>query len=153
MLFLAGWNFYFPTPAERILWRVFAVYHAAFSAYGTSYYCIELIRSNKRLKDPPDPHQQSNSIHVVMDSIVKRSDRKWLTLPIVARFLEKWEATLPIQDPEDRVKIRVLAPITITCALYCFCRLFIYVEDFVSLREQKSGVYYNANLFVWNSVS
>lgn len=38
--FLAAWGFHFPTEAEKLLWRVFAVYHAVFCVIGGGYYLI-----------------------------------------------------------------------------------------------------------------
>lgn len=52
------------------------------------------------------------------------------------------------KDPEMEVPLRVMLPVTITCALYTLCRLFLYVKDFLSLRAQPIGVYYTVNKFI-----
>jgi hypothetical protein len=146
ILFIAGWNFYFPTPTERMMWRVFSVYHAGFSMYGASYYVIEMFRSKKRSSNSSCLHQRLHSIDGGRQ-VLTETGRRWFDMPIVTSFLEKWHATLPNQDPEDRISLRVLIPITITCVFYVVCRLYIYVEDFVSLREQQSDVYNGTSLF------
>lgn len=148
ILFIAGWDFYFPTPTERIMWRVFSVYHAAFSIYGFLYYVFEIFRSKKRSSYMSYSHQNLDSIEE-RHEVLTRTGRGWFNMPIVASFLEKWHATLPNQDPDARISLRVLIPVTITCAFYVICRLYIYVEDFASLRKQQSGVYVSTSLFVW----
>jgi hypothetical protein len=148
IMFIAGWNFYFPTPTERTMWRVFSVYHATFSIYGAAYYLFEVYRSKEQSSTLSYSHQQLNLIEE-RHGLFTHTGRGWIHRPIFASFLEKWHETLPNQDPEDRISLRVLIPVTITCALYVICRLFIYAEDFVSLREQQSGVYNSTSLFVW----
>jgi hypothetical protein len=44
--------------------------------------------------------------------------------------------------------MRVIIPVTVTCVLYIFCRLFMYFEDFFGLREQPAGVYITVNKFI-----
>jgi hypothetical protein len=46
------------------------------------------------------------------------------------------------------IPLRILVPVTITCALYILCRLFIYFEDFFALRAQPAGVYVTVNRFM-----
>lgn len=52
------------------------------------------------------------------------------------------------QDPDMAVPLRVIVPVSLICALYICCRLFIYVEDFMSLRAQPAGVYISVNQFI-----
>lgn len=147
VLFIAGWNFHFPTNTEKIMWRVCSVYHAVFSLYGACYYLIEMLKSKKRPSNSPHSRQHlhpiEESLHLCSKTSVHRS------IPIVTSFLNRWRNTLPIQDPEARIPLRVLIPITVTCAIYVICRVYIYIEDLISLREQQSDVYISTDLIAW----
>lgn len=147
LLFIAGWNFHFPSTAEKILWRICSVYHAAFSLYGAVYYGIEMMKTKKQRSQLSDSRKHlrpvEESLHLVSSSGAPR------TIPFVTEFLDKWHSTLPVQDPEARTPLRVLIPITVTCALYTLCRICIYVEDFTTLRQQPSDVYTSANILSW----
>jgi hypothetical protein len=147
LLFIAGWNFHFPSTAEKVLWRTCSVYHAAFSLYGAVYYGIEMMKTKKRPSHSSHSRRHlrpvEESLHLVSSNGAPR------TIPLVTEFLDKWHSTLPVQDPEARTSLRVLIPITVTCALYAICRICIYVEDFISLRQQPSDVYTSANILSW----
>ncbi|KAK3370843.1 hypothetical protein B0T24DRAFT_679992 [Lasiosphaeria ovina] len=41
--------------------------------------------------------------------------------------------------------LRVIVPATVVCALYTVCRVYFYVEDFMSLRVQPVGIFVTAN--------
>lgn len=137
--FIAGWDCYFPTFTEIIMWRVFCIYHAAFSISGAIHNVVEMLRS-KNL-----PSHSSHSRRNVPPIEGNHRDfpqtwENWFQIPIAARFLEKWCATLPNQDLDARIPLRILIPITIISAFYTISRLLLYIEDFISFREQPSGV-------------
>lgn len=138
IIFITGWNFHFPTTTEKILWRICSVYHAVFSLYGGSYYLIEMLKSWKR---PSHSSHSRQHLHSVEKSPHLKS------IPLVTSFLNKWWNTLPVQDPEARIPLRVLIPVTAMCIIYVLCRMYIYTEDFISLREQPSNAYVSTDLF------
>lgn len=146
ILFIAGWNFHFPTNTEKIMWRVCSVYHAVFSLYGASYYLIEMLKTKKR---PSHSAHSRQHLHPIEESLHLSSNSSHYRLPIVSSFLGKWYNTLPIQDPEARIPLRLLIPVTILCAIYVICRVYIYVEDIISLRKQPSSAYISTDLLVW----
>lgn len=56
-------------------------------------------------------------------------------------------------DPEMALPLRALAAVTIVCVPYTLCRVYLYVEDYISLRVQPVGVYVTVNRYVpfWGS--
>lgn len=163
--FLIAWDFFFPTHTEQLLWRIFGLYHGIFVIYGGTYYLIEAIRWKKR----KDEHQRSLDHPPLVRSMpletwVSREIEPESQLPqhvegdakgAVLRWFFKagplvksWRNISVDQDPEMAVPLRVIVPVTITCILYIFCRLFLYVEDFLSLRIQPAGIYVTVNRFI-----
>lgn len=147
LLFIAAWNFHFPSKAEKILWRICSVYHAAFSIYGAVYYGIEMMKTKKRPSHSSHSRKHLRPVEERMHLV--STDGASRDIPLITRFLDKWHSTLPVQDPEARTPLRVLLPVTVTCAVYAICRIFIYVEDFISLRQQPSDVYTSASILSW----
>jgi hypothetical protein len=144
VLFLAAWNFHFPTNTERVLWRVCSIYHAFFSIFGGFYFFIEMLRTRKHssLSLPRSQPPEGNSQHQ-QSEISGGKLRNCL-----CERLGNMRNISPGSDPEMGVPFRVLGPVSIICILYVFCRGFIYVEDFISMRSQPYGVYVGVNKFM-----
>lgn len=152
ILFIVGWNFHFPTPTEKIMWRVCSIYHAVFSLYGATYYLLEAFKSKKRPSHSSHSRQHLNPVEEEKpdgSSYLESKLGVFRKFALVTIFLKRWHNTLPIQDPGARIPFRVLVPITVTCALYVICRLYIYIEDLISLRQQPSQVYVSTNFLSW----
>lgn len=149
ILLLIAWNFHFPTPVERNIWRACGVYNVAWNFYGGAYYLLEMLKSRK--ESLPSLHfhwyRRENSEDTEHPRL--NSEKPFWKLPLMRRFLNLWEDALPPQDPVDRISLRVLMPISIICLLYIPCRLYIYIEDFISLREQPAHVYRGTDLLGW----
>lgn len=159
--FLLGWNFHYPTDTERLLWHVFSVYHGVFVIYGGVYYLIEAIKWTKRRQAQALASEDSSVRKTTSNEGVeldpgpedgtnpeeqRRSNGGWLK-----RFRAKislWRNISVDQDPQMAVPLRVIVPVSVTCVLYIFCRLFLYIEDFVSLRSQPVGIYLTVNRFI-----
>jgi hypothetical protein len=155
-LFTLAWNFHFPTYAEQLLWRICSVYHTAFTIYGGAYYLIETFGSGKRQKlrnlrqvtaPPPvraqDAEAQSNiTLHPRSKNKLHRRGK------LAMDWIKTWRNISPEQDPNMEVPLRILLPVTVICFLYILCRMFIYFEDFFSLRIQPAGVYMTVNKFM-----
>ncbi|CAI6339391.1 unnamed protein product [Periconia digitata] len=163
-LFTLAWNFHFPTPTEKLLWRVCSIYHTAFSIYGGVYYLIEMLsytrqqRTQQRTQqDTQQPTQRHTMVSMQVqdqEAIPRNSLPRYLKLQIYRQFrnllnyLRSWRNISPEQDPNMEVPLRVLYPVTITCFLYIVCRIYIYFEDFFSLRTQPADVYLTVNKFI-----
>ena len=178
--FAVAWNFHFPTYPELLLWRIFSIYHAAFTVYGGMYYVIAVLswhRNRERGSEArrgPEARQvatlqavtdegaiSTKQVSTVMEtfdldpeSLQAGPQRSRATAfarvlsQRLARWIAGWRNLSPDNDPAMTLKLRVVIPVTITCAIYIFGRMYFYVEDFVSLREQPVGVYITVNRFL-----
>ncbi|KAI0026046.1 hypothetical protein F4780DRAFT_774245 [Xylariomycetidae sp. FL0641] len=63
-------------------------------------------------------------------------------------WVRSWRNISLDQDPEMAVPLKVIVPVTVTCVVYVFARLFLYIEDFVALRSQPAGIYVTVNQFL-----
>lgn len=162
IIFVLAWNFTFPTEKEKVLWRISSTYHAAFSLYGGIYYSIEMAKFNSsKDKKPaqPDveladllPEQQSDQPDIESQQTAAQRTA-WMRRRL-SRFLERarsWRNISGNQDPHMEVPLRVVIPITVTCFAYVICRLYIYLEDLISLRKQPAAVYLTVNKFLPSS--
>jgi hypothetical protein len=144
VIFITAWNFHFPTYAEKVLWRICSVYHGIFSIYGGIYFLIEMFESERQFS-----HSHRNVQSSGTPSGQQQSKASRIETPQNPRGdLRKWRNISPDYYPEMGIPLRILAPVSITCILYIFCRGYIYVEDFISLRAQPSGVYISVNKFI-----
>lgn len=72
------------------------------------------------------------------DCLVRRCDAR----------LDRIRNIFADRDPGMALPLRVIVPATVVCALYTVCRVYFYVEDFMSLRVQPVGIFVTANQFV-----
>lgn len=173
-LFLCGWNFYFPTFTEQLLWRICSVYHAVFSFYGAGYYIVEwrkvVINRRQAEQNVATQLQQEvtaepltskisgdleaqgsqQSLHpgtTEKDQSDDKSLRRMLSRQL-QRKLSRFHDRFASQNPGDKIPLRTLFPVTVLCFLYVCCRLYLYFEDLFSLREQPADVYDTVNKFI-----
>jgi hypothetical protein len=66
----------------------------------------------------------------------------------IARRAVIWRNPSPDGDPNLAMRLRLAIPFGITSGLYILCRMYVYVEDFNSLREQPIGVFITVNRFI-----
>jgi hypothetical protein len=118
---VAAWNFTFPTPIERTLWRVATAFNIAFTVFGGGYvwFWENIIPKIQKPRAPP-------SRQTLVQQIQEPSRRT------IADKLRNISSPL---DPELEIPLTFLIPITLLCALYCVCRIYIFVEDFIGLRS------------------
>lgn len=157
-MFILAWHFHFPTRTEQIMWRVCSIYHAFFSIYGGVYFLVEMIRTKRQLARQQRDAEEGSDQNVVMHDISDHIDERASLHPRAPssspdaktgmRLSDRVRNISREQDPEMELSLKVLLPVTVTCALYVFCRLFIYVEDFISLRSQPAGVFVSVNQFI-----
>ncbi|KAK8169732.1 hypothetical protein IWX90DRAFT_188549 [Phyllosticta citrichinensis] len=150
ILFLFAWNFHFPSKVEQLLWRISSVYHAFFCLYGGLYYLIEVLNCRRRAEfeeqERPQPVQDLESQAAGFFSWHPESG----ILERVKQFLERSRSAGNVsldQDPDRKVPLRIIIPVTFLCFLYVMCKIFIYFEDLFALRVQLAGVYVTVNKF------
>jgi hypothetical protein len=171
---LAAWNFHFPTEGEKLVWRVCAVYHAVYSTSVAVYYIycalLEHKGASKKGKDsqpPPRPLkvQQPGGapvpeetqpgkvpVYYEVEAGVDSSEQTGVKPKGLLQASIIWLRSLrnisPDGDPDMELSLRATLPTLLGTFLYMFCRVFFYVEDFVSIREQPVGVYTSMNKFI-----
>lgn len=143
---LSAWNAYFPTPTESLLWRVSTVVGVSYGFLGCAIAvldrygaCISQCYHNiwrslrKAASGGTDTEPQ---IPLIEGSTTGRKKRgSWLD------WLRRFSNLSPNHDPNFDMKLRVWVPATLLCMIYSFARVFIIIEDFISLRRQPSSTY------------
>jgi hypothetical protein len=159
-IFILGWNFPFPSSIERILWRassvgtlgvtlsvtmyeplLFRVYMARRKRYShaktvkrsANEQDLESSSASPPRKNPT-PHQSWYGKHAIAEK--------------VRDLAAGWRNNSPDRDPAMEVPLRVLIPITISCAAYCVFRAYILVEDVLGLRKLPPGAF---KTVVWSN--
>lgn len=129
-IYLSGWNLWFPTHAERILWRaatlstmasifLFLVVEALssrFAPYRTRCYGLPIRRSSESR-----PHH-------------------WL--PAWLHNIFKWiRNSSPNRDPNYYVLLKVLLPLSAAAIIYCLALTYILLECLLAIRRLLASAY------------
>lgn len=122
-MFMFAWNFEFPTPKERLLWRVAAVYQTLFGSAGAiiCWYNNVFILPKHSASVEETPKQRFH----------------WLAWKLRNIHVDR--------DPDLAVPLRVLIPNALLCVLYFSSRGFILVEDFIGLRSLPESAFQTVN--------
>lgn len=102
---------------------------------------VEMFRTRRRMQHGESSSDESSSNDY-------RHKPAIYTFGSLRLNLGRWRNISANRGPTMEVHLRVLGPVTVTCVLYAFCRALIYIEDFLSLRAQPSGVYKGVNKFI-----
>ncbi|KAK3386897.1 hypothetical protein B0H63DRAFT_141938 [Podospora didyma] len=86
--------------------------------------------------------------HLLPRHLVDLVDKAISILCRLDAFVEPARNISRDQDPEMRLPLKVIIPVTVTCYLYVVCRTYFWVEDFLSLRVQPTGVYITVNRYM-----
>ncbi|KAH0425853.1 hypothetical protein CcaCcLH18_10722 [Colletotrichum camelliae] len=118
--FLSAWNFYFPTDTEKLLWRIFASYHAFFCVQGGLYYAFDICRwhqrnnakyenrqhvENERAENTAMPNDLETAIPQISPRLKQRIANR------LHRWAMKWRNSSADQDPDMAIPLRVSVPI------------------------------------------
>jgi hypothetical protein len=127
-----AWNFAFPTHVELILWRVASVFTLAFGVVGGGYsgLCHKVLLPKLLEEKPP-----------TLSEMISRSQQSKGFRNRVSQVGAKMRNISPGQDPNLAVPLKVLIPMSIICACYCLCRLYLLIEDFIGLRKLPSSAF------------
>jgi len=124
----AGWNDYFATPAEALLWKISCVYVAGCGCLAMFIMAMWYI---------PDQNQ------VPVDHYYNRLQTSWME--IVKRLQGAWKSfwkSLP-ERLRDWVQIVglgfIIGPPTL---FYLFCRAFLVIEGFIGLRSLPAKAFH-----------
>lgn len=131
-IFLAGWNIDFPTPAERLLWRITTSTMLGFGFLGGWLFFfvdVAVVRKQQR-------NAASNSALRTMG----KSAAGWLVpRNVLSQVNESGPTDAGWEDVYFERIPKVPRPLLVIAAtmsvIYFWTRLFVLVEDFVSLRS------------------
>ncbi|KAL5358688.1 hypothetical protein BJX96DRAFT_163922 [Aspergillus floccosus] len=118
-IFMFAWNFHFPSATELVLWRVASIYTLLYIFFGCAcaQYCQKMLFPRWSKQRPPLPMAESDS------------------------FPSRLRNIHPSKDPRLDIPLRALIPVSILCALYCVCRGYILIEDFIGLRSLPASAF------------
>lgn len=133
-IFVAAWNFHFPTQIERTLWRAASIYNLIFCTFGAGYMFLWLHyffpwyveKRDKTLSRQltPQSTKQTQSIATKLNSA-----------------MDVFRNNSPNKDPLLDAPMRFIVSIAFLSALYCLCRLYLLVEDCIGLRSLPPSSY------------
>ncbi|KAK1674854.1 hypothetical protein BDP55DRAFT_704504 [Colletotrichum godetiae] len=139
-VFIVGFsNFQSPTPTEQLI-------------------CVYLYKDQKWHRAQKRLHGALQSIYHVVeaDSKAQNQSQETKTLPtrtkgVVHRLMASARSQVnnsAAKGPTIWMSLFVILPNVLISGLYVSCRMYFYVEDFVSLREQPKGIYLTGNRFL-----
>lgn len=133
-----AWKAEFPTPTERLLWRVAAAY---FVFFGTACMCVcwhahyyifpNLLRKDKDECLLPD-HDVEHHHHRAPPPANRGR---------LHRLAWRLRNIHPDRDPDLDVPLKVLIPNFLICASYIVFRAILLVEDFIGLRRLPESAF------------
>ena len=138
-IFVAGWNFRFPTYAERVLWRISSV-----STIGIMICCTALEAWRFSTHTPMVP----KNAHLVPETPeVKALSRRshWYSLhqPLTKAQIIASRARnyLIDEDLTLAMPLRLWFPWTLVALIYALFRVYILIEDFIALRRLPASAF------------
>lgn len=130
----AGWKLDFPSPLELFLWRFFA--------------CVNLGSIGITWIVDRGVFWLYPKVKEMYKRKLKTSVATSPTLPSHApppipkkRFGDKLRNNSPNHDPEKKVALRALLPVSTCAAIYVIARAYVIVEDFANLRALPRSAY------------
>jgi len=127
-IFIAAWDFYYPTKVERLLWRICSLGSALIVVFGglfeTSFMLFlarRISRARKSLK------------------LTAKGDEKLLIS--LEKGIRKARNNCPDKDPEYDVPLHSIIITTPLCAAYVVFRWYILAEDVIGLRKVPASAF------------
>lgn len=118
-MYMFAWDFVFPTPTEKLLWRVAAVYQVFYGIAGSlKCWYADVYITPKQLASVDIPPKRR-----------------------IQRLAWKLRNIHVDRDPDLTVPLRVMIPNVFFCILYVLSRGFILVEDFIGLRSLPKSAF------------
>jgi hypothetical protein len=150
-IFMAAWNFTFPTTIESLLWRISAGICLFYGFCGSvlagtwqnrsiieDYYrkvlrCLG-VKKGEHLQATRD--ENSNTLNISSLATRFHQVRQWFD----------WMRNMsPDRDPMLALKARIWLPTTLLCIMYCFSRAYILIEDVIGLRSLPQSAFQTVN--------
>ncbi len=150
---LWGWNSYFPSATELTLWRISSVTCIAYGFFGCAIAGLDLYgkvmlrkcHDLRRLFGKKSGGDNSMRLVTMADEEPGKNETKtkswWRRIWSTPDWLIRLTNLSPYEDPELDMQLRFWVPCMLIAMVYCFARVFIIIEDFISLRWQPNTVY------------
>ena len=145
-IFVAGWNFPFPTRVELVLWRVSSLGTLSFIVLMGPFMFPCFFRYGPgRQQRSREGTSKRRADEMVMESKLPAQHMSWYCSQTLSeqarRMAARWRNNSPDRDPALEVPLRVLLPTTLLCASYSVFRMYFLVEDVVGLRRLPASAF------------
>jgi hypothetical protein len=134
-----AWNFHFPTPIERLLWRISSCGLVAISVVGVA--SVELFYSDRRIKAMQETVQKRRK--ALEDRCLPGEEAKWKDR-LVYKFrvlAMKIRNNSPDNDPNLDVSLGFAFLGVPLFAVYTIFRVYILLEDVIAFRALPADAY------------
>lgn len=133
-----AWNFHFPTPIERLLWRLSSCGLVVMACSGMPL--AELLYNKRGIKRMQDKIQKRRK---ALEDSNLADNAKWKDR-LVYRFragVMKISNNSPENDPDLDVSLLFVSGIVVFFGTYFLLRAYILVEDVIAFRAMPADVY------------
>ncbi|KAM5429250.1 hypothetical protein McanMca71_007775 [Microsporum canis] len=149
-IFFCSWNFHLPSERERLFWRVSCIFNIALCAFGALFLGVfgsAVNESAKKNERKPQKCSMSEKTTHLPPPVTARQARDLVRdgASYAKRLITHIRLALrnnsPDKDPEFDVPFRTLILSTPVCVMYAIFRIFVLIEDVISLRELPSSTF------------
>jgi hypothetical protein len=154
-IFMAAWNFSFPTSTEHLLWKIAAIACLAYGFLGSlvasswqhrsllkSWYdAIRRILGMKKQEHVQELREQESQDKPTTVTLPVSSPKLTAPLRRINQSFHWMRNLSPDDDPMMAIPVRLWIPTTTLCTIYCISRAFILVEDFIALRSLPQSAF------------
>ena len=138
-ILMIAWNFEFPTPTERLMWRICTSL--------TMGLTILMGIIEVALPEPSTPHNRKDE-ETPLDTTQRT--RKAPSVPnLFQRITNKRFNNSPGGDRALDVPIKTMLLSQPICAIYTLCRIYVLLEDLIGLRALPATVFQNVDWTVY----
>lgn len=137
-IFMAAWNFEFPSAMERLLWRISSSMTICLTITMGLVKILPSVLEKARNEKLPDGEAEKGILtrfgHACRGAI--------------RRFEAKKINNSPLNDPNQDIPLKTFLFTLPICAAYTVCRVYILVEDIIGLRALPASAFQTVN---WTS--
>ena len=143
-VYLAGWNFQFPTPIERLLWRIITLCTmSAILIYWPmdlyAFYLHEHVKS--QFRNWTRTRDANMDLEAAPLSLLKKPPVKKRARNLAAHLRNNSS----LFDHDMNIPLKAVVPMGVLAFCYGFSRLYIILEGCLSMRAQPPSAYQTVN--------
>jgi hypothetical protein len=141
-VFVSAWNFTFPTVVESYLWR-----GASLTLLGCAFLYAAITHLILEAYPVLKAKFRANILNLKEESEFQVAHKTWFRQKVhsVAQDIRNNSVG---RDPALELPLKAILPVYVLAFIYCCCRTYIFIEDFVELRSLPASVYETVN---WSS--